>query len=54
MIPGTYNIYFASICLKENYKKTLALQKLLISMLNVFEELALNGVFIDLESQKFF
>ena len=47
MIPGTYNIYFASICLKENYKKTLALQKLLISMLNVFEELALNGVFID-------
>jgi hypothetical protein len=47
MIPGTYNIYFASICLKDNYKKTLALQKLLISMLNVFEELALNGVFID-------
>jgi len=47
MISGTYNIYMASICLQENYKKTLALQKLLYSLLDTFEDLAENNIFIN-------
>lgn len=47
MFPGTYNIYVTSVMLQESYRKNLTLQKLLFSMLETFEEYALNGIFIN-------
>lgn len=47
MFPGTYNIYIASMMLKDNYRKTLALQQLLFSMIETLEEYALKGVFVN-------
>ena len=47
MIPGTYNIYVTSIMLKDEYRKSLAFQKLLFSIIDTIEEYALNNVFID-------
>jgi len=47
MIPGTYNIYVTSIMLKDEYRKSLAFQKLLFSIIDTIEEYALNSIFID-------
>jgi len=46
-LQGIYNIYFPAICIREKYRKTLALKKMLISALDLFEELALSGIFIN-------
>lgn len=46
-IPGSYNLYFENIFINVNYQKTsFALKKVLISILDSFEEMAQNDVFI--------
>lgn len=46
MLPGNYNIY-VGVCLKEDYRNTFAVQRLIFSIVSVIEELALNGIFIN-------
>jgi hypothetical protein len=46
-IPGEYNLYFENIFINSNYQKTsFALKKILISILDTFEEMAQNDVYI--------
>lgn len=47
VVPGIYNVYFSSICLKNNYRKKHAFKKLLISLLDYIEELAVDGILIN-------
>lgn len=51
LIPGVYNIYFENICISNNYKKTitksLALKKMIFSIIDTLEELARNDTFIN-------
>jgi hypothetical protein len=47
LVPGIYNVYFSSICLKENYRKKNAFKKLLFSLIKYLEELALDGIFFN-------
>jgi hypothetical protein len=47
-LPGTYNMYFDSVFISKQYKKTsFALRKILYSILETFEEMAKIGVFIN-------
>lgn len=45
-LPGIYNIYFAGICLRDEFRRPRALQKLLRSFLEVLESLARRQVFV--------
>ena len=50
LIPGSYNIYFENICIVSEGKsraKSVALKKVLYSIINTLEKLALDGVFIN-------
>jgi len=48
LLPGTYNIYFIGICLKEEYRrKTMTFGRLLFSIIEVIEEMAKKKVFIN-------
>jgi hypothetical protein len=48
LLPGTYNIYFVGICLKETYRrKTITFGKLLFNIIEVIEEFAKKGIFIN-------
>jgi hypothetical protein len=48
LLPGTYNIYFIGICLKEEYRrKTITFGKLLFSIIEVIEEMAKRKVFVN-------
>ncbi|MEN8905602.1 MAG: hypothetical protein ABF289_06540 [Clostridiales bacterium] len=47
LVPGVYNVYFSSICLKEDHRKKYAFKKLLFSLIDYLEELALDGVFFN-------
>lgn len=48
LLPGTYNIYFISICLKEKYRrKTTTFGKLLFSIIDVIQSLAKKNIFIN-------
>jgi hypothetical protein len=44
---NTYNIHFSTICLKTKYRKTSVFNKLLFSIIEFIEKLALNGVYIN-------
>jgi hypothetical protein len=45
-LPGSYNIYFVSICLLPQMRRTWAIRMLYLSILDVIETLSLDGVFI--------
>ena len=47
MLQGTYDIYFIVICIRETYKKAFALKQMLLSVMELFEEMASNGIFIN-------
>lgn len=50
LISGTYNIYFENICIVgggKSLSKSVALRKMLHSIISTLEDLALNGVFIN-------
>lgn len=47
LLQGTYDIYFIVICLRETYRKTFALRQMLFSVMELFEEMASNGIFIN-------
>ena len=47
LIKGTYNIHFGAICLKKPYQKTPIFNKLLFSIVEYIEKLAINNVFIN-------
>ena len=49
MIPtfteGTYNIYFLCMCLKDKYRKTASLRKLIFSFLETIEVFATSNIY---------
>jgi hypothetical protein len=47
LIPGTYNIYFSNIVLKEQYRKTIVFKILLFSIIELIEKWANEGIFIN-------
>jgi hypothetical protein len=47
LIPGTYNIYYMSICIRTGYKRTMAIKKLFNALLEIFDELATYDIFIN-------
>jgi hypothetical protein len=47
LLQGIYDIYFIVICLRETYRKTFALKQMLFSVMELFEEMALNGIFVN-------
>lgn len=46
MLPGEYNIYFISICLKVLYQKEMAILRLLESIVDVVDELASQDIYL--------
>lgn len=46
LLPGIHNIHFGAICLVDEYRNPTVFSRLLFSMIEYIEELALNGVFI--------
>ncbi|MGC8585892.1 MAG: hypothetical protein ACP5L4_07275, partial [Thermoplasmata archaeon] len=46
-LPGEYNIYFVSICLKAQYRHTEATIKLWKSIFDVFTQFAKNDIYIN-------
>lgn len=47
LVSGTYNVYFTSACLEKRYRKTFVLRKLLFSVIEQVEKLAIHGIFIN-------
>lgn len=48
LLPGTYNIYFIAICLKESYRrKNTTFGRLLFSIIETIEEMAKKNIFIN-------